>query len=95
MKYFKINQKELFDKVNSMFEEFEKSKTNEDKRLREIAQDFDMKYFMKKDKSNPLLEEKVVRLQELAMQTRDQLDAHIMDFSRKLAQFSTTMLSSN
>jgi hypothetical protein len=50
---------------------------------------------LKKDKSNPLLEEKVVRLQELAMQTRDQLDAHIMDFSRKIAQFSTTMISTN
>jgi hypothetical protein len=50
---------------------------------------------LKKDKSNPLLEEKVVRLQELAMQTRDQLDAHIMDFSRKIAQFSTAMISTN
>jgi hypothetical protein len=45
-----------------MCEEFEQIKTNENKRLREIAQDFDLKYIMKKDKSNPLLDEKVSRL---------------------------------
>ena len=75
-----------------MCEEFEQIKTNENNKLREIAQDFDLKYIMKKDKSNPLLDEKVSRLQELAMQTKDQLNTHILEFGRKLAQYSSTIL---
>jgi predicted nucleic acid-binding Zn-ribbon protein len=71
IKHFRTNQEELYDRLNRMVQEFKDLRSNEETKLREIARDFDTKYLYKKDKAPPLLEEKVNRLQELAMATRD------------------------
>jgi len=62
LKFLKINQQDGFNKINRIIDEIKDMRVNEEKRMHEMAKDFDMKYIVKKDKANPLLEERVNRL---------------------------------
>lgn len=92
MAELKENQDTLADRVGKILEEFREMRDNEDNKLREISRDFDTKFLYKKEKMSPLFEEKLNRLQELAMATRDQLEMQSLEVSKKLALFSSQML---
>ena len=61
----------------------------------EIAKDLEIKIMINKDKMSPLIEEKIARLQELAIKNKDQIESLTLDFGMKLNQITMSVIRAN
>ena len=74
----------MTEKFGNFFDQLQTLKQDEDSRMFEIARDLDIKIMLMKDKASPMIEEKITRLQELAIKNKDQIESLALDFGMKL-----------
>jgi hypothetical protein len=61
----------------------------------EISRDLEIKLMLNKDKMSPIIEEKISRLQDLAIKNKDQIESLALDFGMKINQVTMSVIRSN
>jgi hypothetical protein len=61
----------------------------------EISRDLEIKLMLNKDKMSPIIEEKISRLQDLAIKNKDQIESLALEFGMKINQVTMSVIRSN